>query len=80
MSTKGTVSESTKDPTGDKSDLRAIIDQQGEKIGQLTYIVELQVKQLLGMNLLMFKFKQLGHGPTVKISQVCEQIEPMISV
>ena len=30
--------------------------------------------------MLTFKFKQLGHGPTVKIGQVCEQTELMISV
>ena len=29
---------------------------------------------------LTFKFKQLGYGPTVKIGQVCEQTELMVSV
>ena len=35
---------------------------------------------LVDMILLTFKFKQLGHGPTVKIGQVCEQTELMVSV
>ena len=30
--------------------------------------------------MLTFKFKLLGHGPTVKIGQVCEQTELMILV
>ena len=30
--------------------------------------------------MLTFKFKQLGHGLTVKIGQVCEQTELMVSV
>ena len=48
---KGTITKSTMDPTGDNSDLRVVVEQQGERIGQLTSAVELLVKQLSRMNL-----------------------------
>ena len=38
------------DPMGDNSELRTIIEQQGEKIGQLTSIIELVARQLSGVN------------------------------
>ena len=44
------MTELIMDPTGDNVELRAIVEQQRETIGQLTSVVELLVWQLLGLN------------------------------
>ena len=49
------------DPTGDNSELKADVEQQREKIGQLTFVIVLLARQLSGIN-------QLRNDPPLQLA------------